>query len=409
MTLFLTEDQKARYAQFQEYAEAWIRPFAAAWDEAQQIPETILEQLGKLGYLGGLIPSEYGGGGWDAVTFGLLNEALGRMDSAVTSVVTVQSMVAGAILKWGSTEQRNRWLPLMAAGDILAAFALTEPGAGSDLRSIAAAFQRNKTNNGLTLEGEKKWITFGQRADVFLVFGMLEEKPLACLVPRASDGLEVLPIHDMVGFRASGLARLHFRQVHIPPENVIGKAGFGLSHVASIGLHYGRISTACSGLGLLRACLEESTDYALLRKVDGRKLSELGLVQALLAKVGTEYEAAQLLCWSACRAEDAKLPEAYTKASIAKHYTSRAAVEAAGIALQILGASGCHESSPVARYYRGAKIFEIIEGTSQIHQLIQVEELMREAHRRRHRRQRDPLAEGLLEASPARLARSSQV
>jgi alkylation response protein AidB-like acyl-CoA dehydrogenase len=388
MNIFLTDEQSKRYADFQEFAAANVEPFAGKWDRAQQIPDSAIAQLGRAGYLGSNIPSEYGGKGWDVVTFGLLNEALGRSDSAFTGIVTVQSMISTSLLKWGTLEQRRKWLPPLAKGEMVGAFALTEPGAGSDIQSMTTEFRRSGSGDDLILSGEKKWITSGQKADVFLVFGKLDQKPFACLVPRESDGFEIEPIKDMMGFRAAGLAHLCFHDVTIPTANIVGRPGFGLSHVAQVGLQFGRISTACSSLGLLRACLEESTSYAASRKVGGQTAGDLGIIQSLIAKMGADLEAAKLLCWSACRAQDDHLPETFTKTIIAKYFTSRAAVRAALDAVQIHGALGCHESSPVARLYRGAKIMEIIEGTTQVHESILGKDFIQDSLRRQRSRHR---------------------
>jgi len=312
------------------------------------------------------LPPEYDGQGWDVVTFGLLNEALGRGSPALTDVLTVQTMVSMALLKWGTAEQKRKWLPPLAKGEMIAAFALTEPGAGSDLQSLATEFTRNA--NGFILNGAKRWISCAQFAAVFLVFGKLEQLPVACLVPRQSPGLRVEPITDLMGFRAAGLAQLHFENVEVPSVNLVGKPGFALSHVAPVGLHYGRISTACSALGLLRGCFEESIAHAARRKIGDERVGDLGMIRSLIARMGTDLEAGRLLCHSACSAEDEHLPEVFEKTLMAKYFTSRAAVRAASDAVQIRGASGCHASAPVSRYYREAKIMEIIEGTTQIHE-----------------------------------------
>ena len=305
MKSHLTQDQLAKYEEFQQFAKAKVEPFAAEWDHAQQIPGDALSCLGRAGYLGACIPADFGGQGWDTMTFGLLNEALGRSDSAFTGVVTVQSMVSMSLLKWGTDAQRQKWLPPLAKGEMYGAFALTEPDTGSDLQSLTTAYHRDDGKDGLVLSGEKKWITCGQFADVFLVFGKLDQKPLACLVPKDSDGLKIEPIRDLMGFRAAGLARLHFSNVAVPADNIIGKPGFAFSHVAPVGLQYGRISTACSALGLLRGCFEESTAYAASRKIGEKRVGDLGMIQSLIARMGADLEAARLLCWSACRAEDA--------------------------------------------------------------------------------------------------------
>jgi len=382
MNTFLTDEQGKRWAEFQAFAKANVEPFARDWDRDQLVPESAIVQLAQTGYLGAIIPSEYGGRGWDMVTFGLLNEALGRSDSAYTGILTVQSMIAAALMKWGAAEQRQKWLGLLAKGEIVGAFALTEPEVGSDLQGMTTEFRRNGRDDGLILSGEKKWISCGQMAGVFLVFGKLDQQPIACLLPRESNGFEIEPIKDLMGFRAAGLARLRFHDVQIPAANVVGKPGFALSHVAQAGLQCGRISTACSALGLLRACVEESTRYALSRKVGGHRVGDMGMIQTMIAKMGTDLAAAQLLCWSSCRAEDDHLPESFTRAIIAKYFTSRAVVLAAADAVQIHGAAGCHESSPVARFYRGAKIMEIIEGTTQVHEFILGKSFIQDALRR---------------------------
>jgi len=249
---------------------------------------------------------------------------------------------------------------------VIAAFALTEPDAGSDLQSLATEF--TPKGEHFILNGKKKWISCAQIAGVFLVFGKLAQCSVACLVPRDTPGLSIEPIRDLMGFRAAGLAEVHFHNVEVPPANLVGKAGFALSHVAPVGLQHGRISTACSALGLLRGCFEESITHAAKRKIGEKTVGDIGMIRSLIARMGTDLEAGSFLCHNACRAEDDRLPEAFEKALMAKYFTSQAAVRAASDAVQIQGACGCHASSAVSRYYRDAKIMEIIEGTTQIHE-----------------------------------------
>ena len=362
----LSEQQRARHEDFKAFATLNVEPFAEQWDRAERPPDSAIAMLAKAGYLGCHLPPDYGGLGWDTVTFGLLNEALGRGSSALTGVLTVQAMISMTLLKWGTVEQKRTWLPRLARGELIGAFVLTEPGTGSDIQSLATRF--TPEGDHFTLNGSKKWISCAQIASVFLVFGKVENRSLACLVPRDSPGLRVEPIDDLMGFRAAGLAEIHFDDVEVPSANLIGKPGFALSHVAPVGLHYGRISTACSALGLLRGCFEESTTHAAMRKIGDKTLGDLGMIRSLIARMGTDLEAGSLLCHNACRAEDDHLPEAFETTLMAKYFTSRAAVRAASDAVQIRGASGCHGSAPVSRYYRDAKIMEIIEGTTQIHE-----------------------------------------
>ena len=356
-----------RREEFRTFVARHVAPCAAQWDRDQRIPDSVLGLLGDSGYVGATLPREYGGQGWDVTTFGALNEAFGKGSSALTGVITVQAMVSMALLKWGTEEQKRTWLPQIAQGKTIGAFALTEPGAGSALRSLTTELAPN--GEGFVLNGVKRWISCAQFAGVFLVFGSLRDKgPAACLVPRDAPGVRVEPITDLMAFRGAGLAQVHFDNVAIPPASLVGKPGFALSHVAPVGLHYGRISTACSALGLLQGCFEESIAYAATRRVDDRALGDLGMIRSLIAHMGTDAAAASALCYGACQAEDEHRPDAYERTLMAKYFTSRAAVRAASDAVQIRGASGCHESSPTARYYRDAKIMEIIEGTTQIHE-----------------------------------------
>jgi alkylation response protein AidB-like acyl-CoA dehydrogenase len=361
MQQLLTEIHKARHEEFKAFAAAEVERAAGQWDLEQKLPASTIAALGNRGYLGATIAPEYGGRGWDAVTFGLLNEALGRGSSALTGVVTVQAMVAMALQKWGSAAQKSEWLPRLACGEAIGAIGLTEPGGGSDLQALSTTF--SAAGERVRVNGHKKWISCAQFADVFLVFGKLDERPAACLVPRQTPQFEISPITDLMGFRAAGLGELVFRDAEVPAGNLVGKPGFALSHVAPVALQYGRLSTAWSAMGLLRGCFEESIVHAATRKIDG-----LGMIRTLIARMGTDLEAGALLCHAACRAQDERLPDAFAKALMAKYFASRAAVRASSDAVQIRGASGCHASSPVSRYYRDAKIMEIIEGTTQVHE-----------------------------------------
>jgi alkylation response protein AidB-like acyl-CoA dehydrogenase len=228
------------------------------------------------------------------VTFGLLNEALGRASPALTGVLTVQTMVSIALVRWGTAAQRKEWLPRLAGGSLIAGFALTEPGGGSDLEHQRTAFTRR--DGRLVLNGTKRWISCGQFAGVFLVFARLDGLATAALVPAESPGLRIEPITDLMGFRAAGLAQLDFHEVEVPIGNLVGKPGFGLSHVAQVGLHYGRISTACSALGLLRGCFEESVAWAGSRRIGEEMLGDLGMARSLIARMGTDLGAATALC-----------------------------------------------------------------------------------------------------------------
>jgi alkylation response protein AidB-like acyl-CoA dehydrogenase len=364
---FLTADQLSRQREFRAFVAEHVAPAAAEWDRAGQIPSSAVDRLAAAGYLGSNLPAKFGGQGWDTVTFGLLNEALGRECPSLTDLLTVQAMVSMTLLKWGSEEQKARWLSPLARGEIVGAYALTEPGGGSELQSLQTQFVAGE-DGAYRLTGEKTWISFGQIANVFLVFGLAGAHSLACLVPRGTLGVSVEPITGMLGFRGAGLARVTFTDVAIPAAAIVGKPGAALSFVAPVGLQYGRISTACSALGLLRGCFEETSRRAATRKAGASRIGDFGMIRSILARMGTDLAAAELLCLAACRATDERLPEAFTRALMAKYFSSTAAVRAAADAVQVWGAAGCHEDAPVSRFYRDAKIMEIIEGTTQIHE-----------------------------------------
>ena len=197
MQSLLTGEQNDRWQEFKEFVAREVEPKAGDWDRAQRIPDAIISVLGKAGYLGSSIPKKHGGQGWDTVTFGLLNEAMGRGSSALTDLLTGQAMVSMTVLKWATEEQKSRWLPMLASGEMVGAFALTEPGGGSDLQSLTTEFKSNDGGSRFVLRGRKAWISYGQAAGVFLVFGRLEGKPMACLVPRESAGVKIKPIDNV--------------------------------------------------------------------------------------------------------------------------------------------------------------------------------------------------------------------
>src|SRR6266850_362908 len=177
MQQLLTDAQKASREEFRTFVALNVEPFAEQWDRDQRIPDSVLLKLAQRGYLGCSLPPEYGGQGWDTVTFGLLNEAVGRALPALTGVLTVQSMVSMALLKWGTAEQKRKWLPPLAKGEMIGAFTLTEPGAGSAVESLVTEFAQDAEGHTVTLNGQKKWISCAQFAAVFLVFGKLAARP----------------------------------------------------------------------------------------------------------------------------------------------------------------------------------------------------------------------------------------
>lgn len=363
----LTSIQEAERLECREFVEREIMPRAARFDDEQRIPDDLIQQLAARGYLGSHISVESGGGGKDIVTYGLINEELGRGCSSVRSLLTVHDMVCHAIARWGRKDQKASLLPKLAHGQILAAFALSEPNVGSDARQVETTAVR--LGDSYILNGEKTWISFGQIADLFLVFAQCEGQPAAFLIEKNSTGLSLEPLTDLLGLRASMLAKLSLKDCSVPLENLVGKVGFGFSHVAASALDQGRYSVAWGCVGIAQACLEACIDYTNQRQQFGSLLREHQLIRRMITDMVTNFQAARMLCLSAGHLKEAGEPSASVQTQMAKYFASKAAMRAAHDAVQIHGANGCSSEYPVARYYRDAKLMEIIEGSNEIQQL----------------------------------------
>ena len=363
----LTDQQEKAQAGFKNFVDMEVVPVADAYEREERVCPDLIKKLAGRGYLGAVLPSEYGGGAMSMVTCGILHEEVGRGCSSLRSLLTVHGMVSLAILRWGSQAQRAHWLPLLARGDALAAFALTEPNAGSDSQKIATRARR--VGDSYALDGRKKWITFGQIADVFLVFAQCEGKATAFLVEKNCPGLTIKPIHGMLGVRASMLAELVFEDCRVPRVNLIGREGTGVSYVAAAALDFGRYTVACGCVGIGQASLEASLEYAAKRRQFDAYLKDHQLIRQMLTGMVTNVKAARLLCQHAGYLKDQGAPEAIMETSIAKYFASKMATRAASDAVQIHGANGCSSEYPVQRYLRDAKVMEIIEGSTQIQEI----------------------------------------
>jgi alkylation response protein AidB-like acyl-CoA dehydrogenase len=367
MKIELTPKQQQAREAFRAFAEQEIVPHADQYDEAEQISSDLIEKLARQGYLGAVLPEQSGGMGLDMITCGLLNEEVGRACSSVRSLLTVHGMVSLVLQRWGSPEQKEVWLSQLASGARIAAFGLTETNVGSDAKSVETT--ATPSGNSYLLNGQKKWITFGQIADVFLIFAQSEGKPTAFLVEKKTLGLVIKPIRGMLGVRASMLAELHLEDCCIPRSNLVGQVNFGFSHVAATALDYGRYSVAWGCVGIGQACVEACLRYTNIRRQFGAYLGEHQLVQQMLTEMITNVKAARLLCYQAGYLKDVRDPKAITETSIAKYFASRTAFKAANDAVQIHGANGCSSEYKVQRYLRDAKIMEIIEGSTQMQQI----------------------------------------
>jgi glutaryl-CoA dehydrogenase (non-decarboxylating) len=303
----------------------------------------------------------------DMITFGLLNEELGRGCSSVRTLVMLQNMIAQAIFRWGSESQRELWLKKVASGNAIAAFALTEPEVGSDAKNIQTTATRS--GSSFILNGQKKWISLGQIADLFLVFGQCEGQLSAFLLEKGTPGLSVTPVSGMLGLRASMLAELDLKDCRVPEENLVGGLGFGLVPVAVNALNLGRYCIAWGCVGMAQACMEASIQHTTARKQFGVYLKEHQLIQHKIADMLVTIEAARLLCYRAGHLMDKGDPDFIMEVLLAKYFATTMANQVANDAVQLHGALGCSSEHPVQRHLRDARIMEIIEGTTKIHQI----------------------------------------
>jgi glutaryl-CoA dehydrogenase (non-decarboxylating) len=368
MEIELTRQQKTDRTGFERFARDEIAPYAGEADREERFPLAVLRKIAHNGYLGSILPREWGGREVDLITYGLLHEEIGKRCSSARSLITVHDMVALAILKWGSERQRDSLLPRLASGEYIGALAVSEPNVGSDAKSIETTAERS--TGSYILNGTKRWITSGQIADLFLVLARYEGKPTAFLVERGRPGLSAEPISGLLGLRASMAAEISLQQCDIPQENLIGQAGFGLSSVIHTALGLGRYSVAWGSVGIAQACLDACLSYTSERRQFGSLLKEHQLVQEMIAEMTTNLKASRLLCYQAGYLKQVGDPREIMETFVAKYFASRIAMRAAVDAVQIHGANGCSGAYPVQRYLRDAKVMEVIEGSNQIQQIL---------------------------------------
>jgi len=286
----------------------------------------------------------------------------------VRSLLTVHGMVALAISRWGAKEQMEFYLPKMAKGELIGAFALTEPDVGSDAKSVKT--KAELLGDHYIINGTKKWITMGEIADIFLVVARCEEKLTAFLIDKDTPGLYIKPIKGLLGARASMIAEIDMKDCRVKKENLLGRIGTGLSHVALSSLNYGRYTIACGCVGAAQACLEESVKYSRNRIQFGTSLSENQLIKKMITEMSVNIKAARYICYSAGYLRDIADTDYIMETWAAKYFASKMICKVASDAIQIHGANGCISDSSVERHYRDAKINEIIEGSSQMHEIL---------------------------------------
>jgi glutaryl-CoA dehydrogenase (non-decarboxylating) len=371
MRMELLDELAPAEAALRVFAAEQVAPYAAEIDRQEHIPAQLIDRLRAAGCFASGFPEALGGPAGSeadpvaaALRHGLMHQALGEASASVQGLVNVHHMAGSAIARWGTRAQKESWVPKLTSGAILAALAITEPNVGSD----AAAVETTATLSGsdYVIDGTKRWITCGQSADLFVLLAGSENGPVAFLLPRETPGLTFEPISGALGCRGYMLARLHLRGCRLPPEQMLGRPGFGLTHVAATGLESGRYNLAWGCVGLARACLDAAFDYSRTRRQFGSALSEFQLVQRMITRMMTDVEAARLMCWRAGTLRGRRDPAAIKESTMAKYYASTMVNRVAYDALQIHGANGCGPDTPIERYVRDARIMEIIEGSTQV-------------------------------------------
>lgn len=369
MDLTLSDEHRQLRELARRFTDERIVPHAARWDREEAIDRDLVPALGEVGFLGLGIDEKYGGSGGDNLAYCLVLEEVARGDSAVRGIISVSlGLVAKSIAKHGTEEQKQRWLPGLAAGTQVGCFALTEPGTGSDAGSLTTKAVR--TGNGWVLNGRKVFITNGTWADVALTFartgGPGPKGISAFLVPTDTDGFTATEIKGKLGMRGQATAEITLDDLEVPHDALLSEEGF---KVAMGALDKGRMSVAAGCVGAARGALEAALHYAKEREQFGKPIAGFQLVQELLADMAVETDAARLLTWRVADLADRNQPFG-TEASMAKLFASEAAVKVANNAIQVFGGYGYIDEYPVGKYLRDARVTTLYEGTSQIQKLL---------------------------------------
>ena len=372
MEFELTDEQRLIRETARDFTDNEIVPRARDNDRNEHFDLELIAKLAAQGYLGAIVPREYGGAGLDYLSYGLVVEQVGRGCSSMRTVVSVQtSLVCSALARWGTEEQKQTYLPKLCSGEWLGCFALTEPDTGSD-----AANQRTrarKTDGGWVINGAKMFISMGSHARLALVFAQTDpekrHRGIACfLVDTDQQGYQPQAIHHKLGLRGSDTAAISLEDVEAPDEAMLGEVGDGFK-VAMSALDSGRYSVAAGCVGICQGSLDASVRYSKEREQFGRPIASFQLVQEMLADMALETDAARMLVWRAGYLKDSGKPNT-TETSVAKLYATEAAIRCANTAIQVHGGSGYVDDYPVERYLRDVRVTTLYEGTSQIQKLI---------------------------------------
>lgn len=378
MNIDLTEEQRLLKQTLREFAEKEIAPGASERDKTGQCPREIIRKLAEMSLLGIIFPEEYGGAGMNYSCLVTAVEELARVDGSVAITVCAHTLSANHIFMFGSEEQKRRWLPSLAMGEVIGAWANTEPGAGSDAAGISTSAVRD--GGGWLINGRKCFITNGSCAGTYVVSTVTDASRKAkgisaFIVERDTPGFKVGRLEDKMGLRSSDTAELIIEDVRVPSENLLGEQNGGFFQAMQV-LDAGRVGIGAMAVGIAQGALDASIAYAKTRYQFGRAIGEFEAIQWMLADMATEIEAARLLVYRAAQLKD--IGRRFTKeASVAKLFASEIAVRACMKAIQIHGGYGYTREYPVERFLRDAKLCEIGEGTSEVQRIVIAREVLK--------------------------------
>jgi len=368
----LTSEQELIQKTAREFAKEHLAPGVIERDDKAEFPTEQIKVMGELGFMGMMVSEEWGGAGFDTLTYVIAMEEIAAVELATSTIMSVNnSLVCQLFVDYGTEDQKEKYLKPLAIGEKLGAYSLSEPESGSDASNMRTFAKRD--GNHYVINGTKNWVTNGINGDIVILFCMTEKNVgykgiSAFVVEKGTLGLSTGKKENKLGIRASDTCELYFENCRIPGENMIGEEGQGFK-VAMKALGGGRIGIAAQALGLARAALDASISYAKERKQFGKTIGEFGAIQNKLADIATEIDAARMLVWRAAKLKD-NGKNYYRESSMAKLYASSTAMKAATECVQIHGGYGYMQEYGVERLMRDAKITQIYEGTSEIQQLV---------------------------------------
>ncbi len=374
--VFFVEESVARFA------KTHILPHVMEWDEAQHFPIDLMRQLGEQGFLGVLVPEEYGGAGMGYQEYVSVIVEIAKVCGSIgLSVAAHNSLCTGHILAFGNEEQKKRWLPKLATGEWIGAWGLTEANTGSDAMRMQCVAEED--GDYYVINGSKNWITHGKSSDVAVVLArtgdLLDSRGItAFVVERGNPGMKAGKKENKLGMRASETAEMIFTDCRVPKDHILGHVGEGFIQAMKV-LDGGRISIAALGLGIAKGAYEASLAYSQQREQFGKPISRFQAISFKLADMATKIQAAELLIRKAAHLKN-NHKKMTTIAAMAKYYSSEIAVQVATDAVQIFGGYGYTKEFPVEKYYRDAKLCTIGEGTSEIQKLVISRNILRGEH-----------------------------